>query len=63
MLLQGIFNGLSNSLIYMLVALGMVLVFSIMGILNFAHGEIYMLGAYVVYYMYTAAGLIIFFPY
>lgn len=49
-LYQGIFNGLASGLIYILVALGLTLLFSIMGILNFAHGEIYMLGAYVVYY-------------
>lgn len=35
--------------IYVLVALGLTLVFSIMGIINFAHGEIYMLGAFVTY--------------
>jgi branched-chain amino acid transport system permease protein len=48
--LQGIFNGLASGWIYVLVALGLALVFSILGILQFAHGEIYMLGAYVVYY-------------
>ncbi len=54
-LYQGIFNGLSSGLIYILVALGLTLLFSIMGILNFAHGEIYMLGAYVVYYACVVA--------
>ncbi|HUJ69854.1 MAG TPA: branched-chain amino acid ABC transporter permease [Syntrophorhabdales bacterium] len=54
-LYQGIFNGLASGLIYILVALGLTLLFSILGILNFAHGEIYMLGAYVVYYACVAA--------
>ncbi|MGD0662721.1 MAG: branched-chain amino acid ABC transporter permease [Syntrophorhabdales bacterium] len=54
-LYQGIFNGLASGLIYILVALGLTLLFSIMGILNFAHGEIYMLGAYVVYYACVGA--------
>ncbi|MGA2106508.1 MAG: branched-chain amino acid ABC transporter permease [Syntrophorhabdales bacterium] len=54
-LYQGIFNGLASGLIYILVALGLTLLFSILGILNFAHGEIYMLGAYVVYYACVGA--------
>jgi len=56
-LYQGVFNGLASGLIYILVALGLTLLFSIMGILNFAHGEIYMLGAYVVYYACVVAGI------
>jgi len=53
MLLQGVYNGLSAACVYVLVALGLALVFSIMRILQFAHGEIYMLGAYIVYYLYS----------
>jgi len=41
----------------MTMAFGMVLVFSILGILNWAHGQFYMLGAFVVYYAITAAGI------
>jgi branched-chain amino acid transport system permease protein len=41
----------------MTMAFGMVLVFSILGILNWAHGQFYMLGAFVVYYAVTAAGI------
>jgi len=43
---QGIFNGLVMGWICVLVALGLTIVFSIMRIVQFAHGEIYMLGAY-----------------
>ena len=50
-------NGLAMGGIYILVALGLTLVFSIMRILQFAHGEVYMLGAYVVYYLSVHAGL------
>lgn len=53
--LQGIFSGLASGWIYILVALGLALVFSILGVLQFAHGEIYMFGAYVVYYVNVAA--------
>jgi len=50
-------DGLIQSCIYMTMAFGMVLVFSILGILNWAHGQFYMLGAIVVYYTITAAGI------
>ncbi|MGZ3537282.1 MAG: branched-chain amino acid ABC transporter permease [Thermodesulfobacteriota bacterium] len=36
---------------YGLIALGLSLIFGIMGIVNFAHGEMYMLGGYVAYYL------------
>lgn len=50
-------DGLVQSCIYMTMAFGMVLVFSILGILNWTHGQFYMLGAFVVYYAITAAGI------
>jgi len=56
-LYQGIFNGLASGLIYILVALGLTLLFSIMGILNFAHGAIYMVGGYICYQFAGEYGL------
>jgi branched-chain amino acid transport system permease protein len=56
-LLQSILNGFSSAGIYILVALGLTLVLSIMNIVQLAHGEIYMLGAYGVYYIITSLGL------
>jgi len=50
-------DGLVQSCIYITMAFGMVLVFSILGILNWTHGQFYMLGAFVVYYAVTAAGI------
>ncbi len=50
-------DGLVQSCIYMTMAFGMVLVFSILGILNWTHGQFYMLGGFVVYYAITAAGI------
>jgi branched-chain amino acid transport system permease protein len=50
-------DGLTQSCTYMTMAFGMVLVFSILGILNWAHGQFYMLGAILVYYAITAAGI------
>ncbi len=54
---QGVVNGLALGWIYVLMALGLTLIFGIMTILQFAHGEIYMLGAYVVYYLTASLGL------
>jgi branched-chain amino acid transport system permease protein len=56
-LAQSILNGLMAGWIYVLVALGLTLVLSIMGIVNLAHGEIYMFGAYGAYYFCVVAGL------
>jgi branched-chain amino acid transport system permease protein len=55
MLWQSIFAGFTEGWIYVLVALGLALCFSIMRILQFAHGEIYMLGAYVAFYLISGA--------
>ncbi len=56
-LTQTIVNGVVLASIYILVALGFALIFSVMQILNFAHGSIYMVGAYVCYYLATTFGL------
>jgi branched-chain amino acid transport system permease protein len=53
---QGLMNGLALGWIYVLMALGLTLIFGIMHIMQFAHGEIYMLGAYVVYYLTASLG-------
>ena len=45
-LLQLIMNGIVAGGVYALVALGLTLIFGVLGIINFAHGEFYMLGAY-----------------
>jgi len=57
MLAQNLLNGLMAGWIYILVALGLTLVLSIVGIVQLAHGEIYMVGAYIVYYFCVSAGL------
>jgi len=50
-LLSQLFNGLSLSSILLLVALGLSITFGIMGVINFAHGEYLMVGAYTAYVM------------
>jgi branched-chain amino acid transport system permease protein len=44
--LQQLLNGLSVGLVYALVAIGFTLIFGVLNVVNFAHGDIYMLGAY-----------------
>lgn len=47
MLLEQLVNGITLGSIYAIVALGFTLVFGVLGIINMAHGEIFMVGAYV----------------
>lgn len=56
-LAQSLLNGLVSGGIYILVALGMTLVLSITRIVQLAHGEVYMVGAYCVYYLCAKAGV------
>jgi len=48
--IQYIINGLSQGGTYALIALGYTMVFGILQLINFAHGEVYMIGAFVGYY-------------
>jgi branched-chain amino acid transport system permease protein len=49
-LLTQLFNGLVNGGFYALLALGLSVIFGMLRIVNFAHGAMYMLGAFVAYY-------------
>ena len=55
-IIQQTFNGLSLGAIYALIAIGYTMVYGIIGMINFAHGEIYMIGAYVGLVTLTAVG-------
>ncbi len=62
--LQQIINGLVQGSVYSMVALGYTMVYGILGLINFAHGEIVMIGAMValsVIQLLTGAGFPIFF--
>ena len=52
-------NGLSYGLLLFMLSSGLTLIFSMMGVLNFAHTSFYMLGAY---FAYALTGSIGFFP-
>ncbi|HTV23423.1 MAG TPA: branched-chain amino acid ABC transporter permease [Polyangiaceae bacterium] len=56
-LLQQIVNGLSLGSIYALIALGYTMVYGILKLINFAHGEVFMMGAYAGYYTAGALGV------
>jgi len=47
MFIQQVINGLTLGAVYALIALGYTMVYGILELINFAHGEIYMIGAYV----------------
>jgi branched-chain amino acid transport system permease protein len=57
LLLQQLFNGVMLGSTYAIVALGLTLVYGILQIPNFAHGHMYMLGAYVCFFLITVFGL------
>jgi len=56
-IVQIFINALSMGLTYVLMALGLTLIFSIMGIVNFAHGEIYMIGAFAAFVFTVELGI------
>ena len=43
---QQIVNGLAQGSIYSLVGIGFALIFGVLGLVHFAHGDVYMLGAF-----------------
>jgi branched-chain amino acid transport system permease protein len=55
--LQQLINGLSLGAIYALIALGYTMVYGVLRLINFAHGDVYMLGAFAGYFIATALNL------
>ena len=55
--LQQLINGLSLGAIYALIALGYTMVYGVLRLINFAHGDVYMLGAFAGYYLANALAL------
>jgi len=56
-LVQLLIGGLLLGAVYALAAAGLNLIFGVMRVVNFAHGDLMMLGAYVAFWLYTLAGL------
>lgn len=53
-LITTLFNGISIGTVLLIVALGLAIVFGLMGVINLAHGELMMLGAYTTYVVQNA---------
>jgi len=56
-ILQQIFNGLVNGSFYALLSLGLAVIFGMLGVVNFAHGTFYMLGAVGAYLLLQELGV------
>lgn len=56
-LVQQLINGISLGSIYALIALGYTMVYGIIKLINFAHGDIYMMGAYMGFFATSAMGM------
>ena len=50
-MLQQLVNGLILGSVYALIALGYTMVYGIIKLINFAHGDLYMMGAFIGYYL------------
>ncbi len=56
--IQQLINGMTLGSIYGLIAIGYTMVYGIIGMINFAHGEIYMIGAFIAIVTFLALGLV-----
>jgi branched-chain amino acid transport system permease protein len=55
--LQQLINGISLGAIYSLIALGYTMVYGVLKLINFAHGDVYMVGAFMGYYLANGLGV------
>jgi branched-chain amino acid transport system permease protein len=55
--LQQLINGISLGAIYSLIALGYTMVYGVLKLINFAHGDVYMVGAFMGYYVANGIGV------
>src|SRR2546429_9010340 len=56
-LIQQLINGLSVGATYALIALGYTMVYGTLRLINFAHGDVYMVGAFAAYFLARALGV------
>ena len=56
--LQQLINGATLGMIYGLIAIGYTMVYGIIGMINFAHGEIFMIGAFISIITFLVLGLL-----
>ena len=56
--LQQLINGVTLGAIYGLIAIGYTMVYGIIGMINFAHGDIYMIGAFIALIAFLILGML-----
>ena len=54
---EALFNGVTRGMLYVLLALGLNIILGLMGVINFAHGAFFALGAYLTYTISSKTGL------
>lgn len=57
LILQGLINGVVIGVIYSLIGVGLNIIFGVLRVVNFAHGEVIILGAYLAYFLLNLFGL------
>lgn len=57
LVIQGLINGIVIGMIYSLIGVGLNMIFGVLKVVNFAHGEIIILGAYLAYFANSLLGL------
>ena len=55
--LQQLINGVTLGMVYGLIAIGYTMVYGIIGMINFAHGEIYMVSAFIALIVFVLIGV------
>ena len=61
--LQQLLNGLTLGSIYGLIAIGYTMVYGIIGMINFAHGDIFMLGAFIAMIVFLILATVLYHPF
>jgi branched-chain amino acid transport system permease protein len=56
-ILQHIANGLVLGSTYALIAIGLTIIFGVLNVINLAHGEIYMIGSFITFYLVSKTGV------
>ena len=56
-LMQAIISGVLVGGVYALIGIGLTIIFGVMRVINFAHGELMMVGMYMTYFLFTLAGI------